>query len=294
MNNAEANAQPSIDVVLEQTVRDLGIPPRPEIIDRVVAETRKDNPNFHYLGQLISADVSLAASLIKTANSPFFGSRSRARSLNDALLMLGLEIVSRAIAGINLRKALATDIRMERFWHASAQIAALSGWLVQMLGKRKLSADDAYTYGLFRDCGIPVMLRRFPGYEKALARANDEAELPFTQVEQQGLQEFPTDHAKVGCLLGENWWLPEEICLAIRHHHDLSALSSGDSRLPAISRYLVATGQIAERILQELTGGSHTQEWAKLGPSCLRLLDVSEEELKGIIGMAGVVLKSVE
>lgn len=285
---------PSIDTTLEQTLKDIGIPPRPEIIDRIAAEMRKDDPNFRHLGQLISADVSLSATLIKTANSPFFGFPSRAHSINEALMMLGLDVVSRAIAGISLRKAFPADVRLERFWHASAQIAALSGWLTQIIGKGRLRADDAYTFALFRDCGIPVMLRRFPTYDKILAKANADAEQTFTQVEQQGMQEFPTDHAMVGCLLAQNWLLPDEISLAIRHHHEPSALAPINSGLSATSRSLIAMGQTAEHILQELTGGSRTCEWQKLGPSCLRLLDFTEGELHAIYEIAGNVIKAVE
>jgi len=294
MTIEDAKPLPAIDAVLEKTLKDIGIPPRPEILDRIAAEMSSDEPNFRHLGQLISADVSLAASLIKTANSPFFGFNNRAHSINEALLMLGLEVASRAIAGISLRKAFPSDIRLERFWHASAQIAALSGWLTQIVGKGKLRADDAYTYGLFRDCGIPVLMRRFPNYEKILARANAESEQAFTEVERQGLQEFPLDHATVGNLLAENWWLPEEICMAIHHHHERSSLDYIDSGLPSTSRYLIAMGQTAEHLLQEITGGSQTREWPKLGASCLRLLDFSEDELKALYVIAAKVIDTVE
>lgn len=294
MKPGNAGEPSSIDSALEQTLKDIGIPPRPEIIDRIADEMRKDEPNFRHLGQLIEADVSLSASLIKTANSPFFGFRSRARSANEALMMLGLDVTSRAIAGISLRKAFPADIRLERFWHASAQIAALSGWLTQIIGRHRLRAEDAHTFGLFRDCGIPVMMRRFPGYEKILARANGDAAQQFTLVEQQGLQEFPTNHAMVGCLLAESWWLPEEICQAIRHHHELPALELLNSGLSSASRQLIAMGQTAEHILQEITGGSRTCEWSKLGTSCLRILDFTEGELKGIYEIAAKVIKEVE
>ncbi|MCX7173543.1 MAG: HDOD domain-containing protein [Proteobacteria bacterium] len=294
MTPEDTNELPTVDSVLEQTLMDIGIPPRPEILDRIAAEMRRDDPNFRHLGHLVTADVGLAASLIKTANSPFFGFRGKVHSPSEALMMLGLDVASRAIAGISLRKAFPADIRLERFWHASAQIAALSGWLTQVVAKGKLRADDAYTYGLFRDCGMPVMLKRFPAYQKVLARANDDAVHPFTQIEQEGLPEFPIDHAMVGHLLGQNWWLPEKIILAIRHHHELLALDSVNSGLPDTSRYLIAISQLAEHILQEVTGGSHTREWSKLGASCLRLLNLEADELPSIRDLGAGVLAAVE
>ncbi|MER2516133.1 HDOD domain-containing protein [Candidatus Accumulibacter phosphatis] len=283
--------QGRLAAVLERTIRDIDIPPRPTIIDRICHEMRKDMPNFTLIGQQIGADVSLAAGLIKTVNSPYFGCRSRCRSVQEALLMLGLDASSRAIAAISLRQAFPGSAHYERFWQASAQIAALSGWLAQTVRKSGLRADDAYTYGLFRDCGIVILLRRFPDYMKMLDRANHEAERSFTDIEEDLL---PTNHSLVGCLLAQNWWLPEEICLAIRYHHDRDVIDHFDSGLPGASRYLVAASQTAEHILQYVTGGSHTEEWQKLGPSCLRLLNLDEGKLTELYDEGAALIKRNE
>ncbi|WP_291994952.1 HDOD domain-containing protein [Candidatus Accumulibacter sp. ACC003] len=247
------------------------------------------NLNFKLIGEQISADVSLAAGLIKTVNSPYFGCRSRCRSVHEALLMLGLDATSRAIAAISLRQAFPGSAHYERFWQASAQIAALSGWLAQTVRKAGLRADDAYTYGLFRDCGIVILLRRFPDYVKTLDRANHEAERAFTDIE---IEALPTNHSVVGALLAQNWWLPEEICLAIRNHHDRSAIEHFESGLPAASRYLVAVSQTAEHILQHATAGSYTEEWQKLGPSCMRLLGIEDAALAELYDEGAALIRS--
>jgi len=291
MTNDFMNPSPSVDAVLEQIIKTNDIPPRPLIIDRIRAAMSQNVLDFRQVGQLISADVSLAAGLIKTANSPYFGFQSRARSVQDALMMLGLDVTSRAVAAISLRKAFPNSGHYERFWDASARIAALSGWLAQRVPKPKLRADDAYTFGLFRDCGIVILLRRFPAYAQTLTRANKDNERRFTVVEQQ---DFPSDHTMLGCLLAQNWWLPEEICQAIRHHHDPSAIDMFESGLPLASRYLVAVSQTAEHILQQLTGASQTQEWPKLGSSCLRLLSLDQEMLAVLYTEAEELLKTID
>lgn len=84
--------------------------------------------------------------------------------------------------------------------------------------------------------------------------------------------ELPTNHAMIGCILAQSWWLPEKICFAIRNHHDLhhdlAALQSANFNLPMLSRRLIATGQLAEHIVQQQLGLSLTQEWTKLGAAC--------------------------
>ncbi len=291
MKSEEMEELLSLDGVLEKTIKEVGIPPRPRILDRIADEMARPDPNFRYLGRVISTDVSLSAGLIKTANSSFFGFHGRVSSPSQALMMLGLEVASRAVAGISLRNVFLVDRRVDGLLHSSARIAALSGWLTRIVCDGRLRADEAYTFGLFRDCGIPVMLTRFPAYEQVLARANGDAFQLFTQVEQQGLAEMPIDHALVGYLLAKSWWLPQEICLGIRHHHEILAIDSG---LPLTSRYLIAIGQIAEHVLQHVTEEPHTREWSKLGASCLRLLDFTEEELESRYEDAEEVLALVE
>jgi HD-like signal output (HDOD) protein len=280
---------PSVDALLEGSLKDIGIPPRPTILDRISREMLQDEPDYKRLANIIGADVSLSASLIKTANSPFFGYRNRVRSVNEALMMLGLDVASRAIAGIILRKVFPNSLHLERFWDASARIARLSGWLAQHVGRNKLRPDDAYTFGLFRDCGIPVLLSRFPGYEKILTSANSETGRSFTVVENSQL---PTNHAMVGCLLAQSWWLPEETCLAIRHHHELAIIETPSITPPLTSRYRIAIAQFAEHLMQRHTGLSHTQEWPKLGAACLRLLDVAEDDVDAILADAVPVMEA--
>jgi len=292
MTNATEAPSPSpVDALLESSIKDIGIPPRPVILDRISREMLKEEPDYKRLANFIGADVSLSASLIKTANSPFFGCRNRVHSINEALMMLGLDIASRAIAGIILRKVFPASPQMERFWDASARIARLSGWLSQYVGNHKLRADDAYTFGLFRDCGIPVLLMRFPDYHKTLAQANGEDQLSFTAVEESHL---PTHHAMVGCLLAQSWWLPEETCLAIRHHHDAAIIGMPSVNPPLTSRYRIAMAQFAEHLVQRHTGLSHTREWPKLGGACLRLLDVTEDEVDGILAEAIPIMEAEE
>ncbi|HZV53850.1 MAG TPA: HDOD domain-containing protein [Rhodocyclaceae bacterium] len=271
------------ETVLEDSLRDIGIPPRPVILDRIGAEMRKPEPDFRHLADLISADVSLAAGLLKTANSPYFGFQTRARTVAQALIMLGLDITANAVAGLILRQIFVALPAMERFWDASARVARTSGWLVKQLGiQDNVRSDDAYTFGLFRDCGIPILLKKFPDYVVILREANGDAERPFTAVEEA---RCPTSHALVGSVMARSWWLPEEISTAIRHHHDVITLGAGEG-LPAASTRMVALSQLAEYLVQRISGLSMTHEWEKLGAVCQSLLGLDGRGVESLVSEA--------
>jgi len=274
----------TVDQLLEQSVREIGIPPRPAVLERINQEMRQAEPDAMRLARIISADVSLSAGLMKTANSPFFGLRGRVRTVEQALMMLGMDIASRAATGMVLRNTFPTLAPLERFWDASARIAQISGWMAQQTrASGHVSSGDAYSFGLFRDCGIAVMIRKFPDYAATLSIANNSPGRSFTDIE---LDRHPTNHAVVGCLLARTWWLPEQSCLAIRHHHDVPAIAAGEIALPAPTALMIALAQFAERVVQTGSGLSHTCEWDKMGPLCLEMLDLDQAQADELMAAA--------
>jgi HD-like signal output (HDOD) protein len=280
-----------IDQSLEDSMREIGIPPRPAILDRIAAEMRGPDPDFNHLAALISADVGLSAGLLKTANSAWFGHHARARTVLQALMILGLDVASRAVAGLILRKIFQGLPVMERFWDASARIARTSGWLVQQLGSADgVAPDEAYTFGLFRDCGLPILMRRFPDYVSVLGEANADAERIFTAVEQA---HYPTNHALIGSLLAQNWWLPGETCLAIRHHHDPLALKVGEAGVAPASARLMAVSHFAEFLVERIAGRSRSQEWSKLGVPTRQLLQLDEADVETFLNQAKTVVNDL-
>lgn len=293
MTASKMNPPPGADdpariaALLGRAIDDIGIPPCPEILVQINAEMSKDEPDLKRLDTIVSSDPGLAAGLIALANSPFFGIRNRVRSAREALMMLGLAVAGRAIAGIVLRKMFPPTPALLRFWDSSARVARVCGWLTQQ-GRivPRLRPDEAYTFGLFRDCGIPVLLRRFERYEDIVDQASREPSLAFTAVEESFCT---TNHAAVGCLLAQAWWLPDDIALAIRHHHDYPLLDSQASLPTSTSRNLAAAALLAEHLVQTHTGAGVTQEWGKGAATCLRLLGLDEASLSALLDASSPV-----
>lgn len=263
---------------LEISVRSIGIPPRPAVLAKIDAEIGRAEPDYRRINDIIGADVGLAAAVIKVANSPFFGMDRRVRNVHDALLVLGLKLTVQTIAGIALQRVFPRIPGLEHFWDSSARVARVSRWLARHLRKTtSVHIDDAYTFGLFRDCGIPLIMAPFPEYTHVLGQANAERERRFTDVEDDAMA---INHATFGAELAEEWGLPAETVLAIRHHHDKAALEGLRAEsLPQAARELIAIAQVAEHLTRSPSGRGVSCEWDKLGTASLAVLGLDPADL---------------
>jgi HD-like signal output (HDOD) protein len=279
----------SLDHELEAIIMELGIPPCPAILLELAEEARKDEPDLHRIEKLISADVALSASLIKTVNSPFYGLRTKVNSIMQAIHMLGLSRLSLMVMGMVLRDSFIgiNRVEMARFWDTSSKVAIISAYIASRLPyicyehmRRQIEKDEAYTYGLFQDCGIPIMLNYHPAYKETLGIANQTPDKKFTEIEDVT---YVNNHTTIGYMLAKSWGLPEMMYQAIRHHHEHAALTENKDFLSTESRDFIALALLAERAIQIITGLSQTHEWQKGGHWVMAHFGLSEADFNSII-----------
>jgi HD-like signal output (HDOD) protein len=179
---------------------------------------------------------------------------------------------------------------LERFWDASSRLANVSGWLAWRLKNRvRLGSEDAYTFGLFRDCGMALLIMHVPEYRQIVAQAEQERELAFTAGEDERLS---INHAIIGAELAEDWMLPADFCEGIRHHHAASAIV-GDiaASIPENASRFIALTMLAQHLIQRYTDLFPDQEWEKLGENSLNLLQLTPEEITELAAEAEDVVK---
>lgn len=279
----------SLDQELEAIVLELGIPPCPQILLDLAEEARKDEPDLHRIEKLICADVGLSAALIKTVNSPFYGLRRKVNSIMQAIHMLGLSRLSLMVMGMVLRDSFVgiNRVEMARFWDTSSKVAIISSYIASRLPyisfehmQRQIEKDQAYTYGLFQDCGIPIMLNYHPAYKETLGMANQSHEKKFTEIEDV---KYVNNHTTIGYMLAKSWGLPEAMYQAIRHHHEHAALVDGKDLMATESKDFVALALLAERAIQIITNLNQTCEWQKGGRWVMEHFGLSEADFNSII-----------
>lgn len=204
---------------MERLLKGVDIPPCPAVLTRLQQESASPNASLSVIATIIGSDVALSASVLKVANSTAFGLSRKVSTVQQALPVLGMRAVSSLVSGIVLKNSLsaANSPRLDRFWDSTTRVAHLCARLTKEF--RGIPADIAYTFGLFHDCGIAVLMRRIPDYRETLQLANNSGDRNFTDIEDE---RHATNHAVLGYLLTRNWGLSEDICNATLLHHDLS------------------------------------------------------------------------
>ncbi len=262
-------------------MKDLAIPPRPAVVLMLQEEVAKEAPDLAKIKRTISGDVGLAASILKTVNSVAFGLTRKIASVPKAIDIIGLRNVSNIAVAIALRQQMATGgPSLERFWDTSEKVAQLCSIIAKRL--RGIPPDEAYTYGLFHNCGIAVLLAKFPDYRDILSEANQAADQRFTAVEERAVG---TNHAVVGYFLARSWSLSPTLCRAILLHHELDVFS-GEAREDTACLNFVGIGHIAEHIHHHMTRTTEDIEWSKFNEAVLGHFGLDAEDFMNLVDTA--------
>jgi len=239
------------------------------------------DPDLRAIARLISQDPGLSGALLKTVNSPFFGLANRIASIQQAVNLLGCRSVINLINAQSIRGELtdAAIVTLNRFWDSAQDVASTCLALAKRIGLP--APDEAYTLGLFHNCGIPLMLTRFPGYMAVLeeAYASVGPETRITDIENRVLN---TNHAVVGYFVARSWKLPLHLCEAIANHHNAMALFSDEWSDPQI-KTLLAILKMAEHICachRVLGEQPQDHEWDAVAQLVLEYVGLSEYDFE--------------
>jgi HD-like signal output (HDOD) protein len=278
MSTASALARPSAaEDPVDTLIKSIRIPPRPSLLADLQRELASEDPSPETIGRIVASDVGMSGALLKLANSAIYGGRRKAKSVEQAILFLGINQVASLMTGLLARQAIpANSEALASFWDVSTRRAQAMVFLSRRM--RIGEPDVAHTFGLFCDTGLPLLMDRFADYAGTFADAALEAERPFTALEEE---RHSTSHAAVGCLLARNWGLSGDVGWAILHHHDYAVLDDADTS--GALRSLVALSLLAENAISKYQGQAESLEWNKGGARACAYLGLSEEETADLL-----------
>jgi putative nucleotidyltransferase with HDIG domain len=201
---------------LQQAIAALpGLPP---LFSRLLADlAHADDLNFSVLAQRVAADQGLALKALRLANASFYGLSGKVESIDDAIVVLGLQTLYALVLNAAALRVIAAPpcagFAALDFWRHSIAVAVAARALASACRKRP---EIAFTHGLLHDIGQLLLASCFPDeYRQTLVGADGGAPMRL-DCERARLG---VDHAQAGAMLARQWGLPSELVAAIAQHH---------------------------------------------------------------------------
>jgi len=214
----------------KEIVKSIDIPPQPAVVLQLYKIFKEPDHDTGSIIKLVSDDLALSARLIKLANSPLLGGGRKIDSIRQAYMNLGTENFNCLVLTSALRDALAgqCDNRglFDGFWKHCLRIARATELIVMKAPAvtSMVPLNLAYLAGLFHDCAIPLLIKRYPEYITVFSSVLCNEALS-TEMEES---RFGTNHALISYFVSKSWQLPLPVCHSILNHHEAEPDDSCD------------------------------------------------------------------
>ncbi len=267
---------------IQQALQGISIPPQPQIMVDLQFEQYMPDPDLETIAKLISQDPGLSGALLKLVNSAHFGLSNKVGSIQRAVNLLGSRSIINLINAQSIKGEMTdeTIVTLNRFWDNAQDVAMTCLTLAKRTGLQ--AVDEAYTLGLFHDCGVPLMLKRFPEYMNVLEEAYANAG-PDQRVVDTENRLFNTNHSVVGYFTAKSWRLPEHLTEAIANHHNALAVFRDQSSRNTPVKNMLAVLKMSEHICASyrvLGNQSVDYEWNAIAPLVLDYIGLSEYDFE--------------
>lgn len=225
------------------------LPTLPQIFYRVIELIESPDSSAEDLEIIVVQDQSIAAKILKVANSPVYFSGKSIVDIHQAIVRIGFETLKSIILGISIfkytsGKSSLTVFSREEFWRHSIGAAEAARLIARHI--KYPNMDEAYLIGLIHDIGKVVLDNYFPSEYALVGKYVQEHECSIMDAE---IAILGFDHCAVGGWLAEQWKFPHQIKAGIEYHHNLKSLSNGYLIEPALA-------QLADTIVRRVKFGS--------------------------------------
>ncbi|HOX05539.1 MAG TPA: HDOD domain-containing protein [Planctomycetota bacterium] len=261
----------------------------PQVVRKVIDLTHNPAANSKMLAAAIGEDPVLAAKLLRTANSSFFGFMSKTSDIGGAVVRLGTKQVRSlataiGVAGMFTGGADKDGYSRLNLWRHSVAVGTMNETMTTVCpvpGIRQL-AGEALLAGLVHDIGIIIEDQYLPNKWPQVPAAAFMLKDSLTTAERQ---QFGFTHAEVGGLILNRWKFSEQTAGAVAiHHGGPRLLDNLLGCMTAMSEILVARAGVGycdvnpERISQEAFGEMQ-KRLGLMGPALAQLRDVFAERI---------------
>lgn len=195
---------------------ELNLPVYNPVVLRLQELLSAGSENVDEVEKLLVTDQSLAAEVLRAANSPFYGGLSTVTTVRNAIVRMGMKQVQKLVLLASEQekyqaKDKDVDSMLKELWRHSSTTALASQWLARKL-KSEGMEEECFLGGLMHDIGKLIILRAI---DEIKEKEGDQFFLPPELLKEILL----TAHCELGYNLLAKWNLPEVYRNIARDHH---------------------------------------------------------------------------
>lgn len=202
---------------LEEAIRRVTeLRPFPETASRLLSACQSEASSSQMIAEIVKHDPGVAARLLRIANSSMYGQAGRVRTIEQAIVLLGLRCVSDiavAIAGQDLMNHGETSVAERRIlWKHSLACAVVARTVAAVA--TDVRPEEAFLAGIFHDIGKLLFYDIVPDdYSQAVA------DVSLDDLLESERTTFGMTHESVGACCARQWGLSSAVRSAIGFHH---------------------------------------------------------------------------
>jgi putative nucleotidyltransferase with HDIG domain len=217
-----AEAVPENLAVLVERVDNVS--PLPSIVGQMLNVCGDRSASARKVANVVGRDLALAARVVRTANSAYYGTGREIRDIPGAVVRLGMSAIRNIVVGMNVAELYEgptdpeTGFSRDQLWTHSVAVSLLSDIISRrskLAGTTQL-AGEAFLVGLLHDIGVVLVDEHGRDACTELPWASRESDESLARAERRVLG---FDHQALGAAVLEKWQFPEVICQAVGAHH---------------------------------------------------------------------------
>lgn len=193
--------------------------PIPAVVNQLLAVVDAPDSSMEDIARVIQYDPIITASILKTCNSAFFGLKTPAESIKDAVNMLGIDqVIELALikSGGQVLSGSQQGYGLEagEMWKYSVSSAVVAKQVAIKLCLE--NKNTLFTSALLKDIGKIILEKHVANGSQKIIHLVKDKQYSFQEAEKEVLG---IDHAELGAMIVKMWKFSPKMIKIIRHHH---------------------------------------------------------------------------
>jgi len=209
------------DKLHQLVARVTSLPAMPSLHCQLLRRLNDADSSLHDVANIISRDPGLSVRILQLANSAYFGLSTPVCSIDQAVTLLGLDIIRSLAASAKLisqfNSAPPSGFSLDALWRHSIEVGRHAHAIARYEHADPEIIGQCMLAGMLHDAGKLVLATQLTAEYEAMLQEAGASNRSSWLIEQEFLG---ADHAQVGACLLELWGFDQTVCDAVRLSHE--------------------------------------------------------------------------